>query len=442
MQIHRAGRIIVNPWKIIENGYIAVVDNTIVDVGSYSSKKIADIYLSSPIITSNTQSEKVIDHGDGILMPALINAHTHFELSALKGKIPFDKGFNNWVKELITQRENLGVDILIKEAQKAIKDSVESGTLIAGEISTLGITKDIFKNSDIYGVWFQEYLGELTNEIQTSSISGLNISTSNSSTPNSSSPNRFEEKIKSEEQNKRKFISTAGHAPHTTSTDLLKLLKNKAERTKLPFSIHLAESDDETEFITTKKGSWAEFLKQRGIDFSKWNLPSRSPVQYLNDLGVLDNLTLIVHLINIDIKDIEIIKKTGAKPVICPRSNFNLHKKIPDIPLFLKYGLKPALGTDSLASTETLNMFDEMAFAASKFPQINPSDILAMATINSASALGGYVEKNAGTIEKGKKDYFIYIPLNISSSNSNAGISNSNISDIIMKIIEYKRSVK
>ena len=141
---------------------------------------------------------------------------------------------------------------------------------------------------------------------------------------------------------------------------------------------------------------------------------------------MLDSLTLPVHLINVDDKDIEIIAKTKAKPIFCPRSNFNLHKKLPDIPRFLKHGIKPALGTDSLASTDSINMFDEMLYLANQFPQIAPSDILAMATINGADALG--FGEMVGTLEKGKKADFIYIP----------EVSGNNISDKIMRIIEYK----
>ncbi|MBF0112224.1 MAG: amidohydrolase family protein [Desulfamplus sp.] len=386
MQIHRAKHILVSPWHIIENGYIAVVNNTIIDVGS--------ITAASSHLKSN-----VIDHGSGVIMPALLNAHTHFELSALQGKISFDKGFNNWVRELIKSREECTVELISQKAKEAIDAAILSGTYFACEISTLGITKDIFADSDIGGIWFKEYLGS----------------------------NLIEKDLAQLSSNKtHKKESIAGHAPHTTSPAILNVLKKEAKIANLPFSIHVAESTDETEFITTKKGSWADFLKERGIDTSLWG-KSRSPVQHLDDIGLIDNLTLLIHLLNVDTADIEIIANRQAKPIFCPRSNFNLHKKLPDIPLFLKYGLKPALGTDSLASTETLNMFDEMLYVAKNFSAINPSEILAMATTNSADAL--CFSKVAGSLEKGKLANFIYLPLDL---------ANKNLSDSIISIIDYR----
>ena len=351
-------------------------------------------------------------------------------------------GFGTTVIESIYPNSTIVVlasDHLIKNEDnfiKRVKTAVETGTSLAGEISTLGITEDIFAKSDIGGIWFQEYLGDLNRGSDFKESLSKHISSNEQETSNNHNPANHKKR------------SIAGHAPHTTSPELLRFLKQKSRLANLPFSIHAAESDDETEFITTGQGGWADFLKERGIDFSSWkqsssslnqsglishskNALSRSPVQYLHDMGLLDEQTLAVHLLNVNSQDIEIIAQTQAKPVFCPRSNFNLHQKLPDIPLFLKYGLKPALGTDSLASSETLNMFDEMLYLAEKFPNITPSDILAMATLNSADALG--FSTIAGSIEKGRRADFIYVPLSVSLNKPKIDIS-----DIIMRIIEYK----
>ncbi|MGD9731389.1 MAG: amidohydrolase family protein [Desulfamplus sp.] len=445
LKIHRAGYLLINPWQIVPNGFISVYNGTIVDIsaGNSCNRLLSNISLNNShhniasyfSDASDTRTE-LIDYGPGILMPTLANAHTHFELSALNGKIPFNIGFNGWVRELITQREECSVDTLRLEAEKAIKTAVETGTSLAGEISTLGITEDIFAKSDIGGIWFQEYLGDLDRGSDFKESLSKHISSNEQETSNNHNPANHKKR------------SIAGHAPHTTSPELLRFLKQKSRLANLPFSIHAAESDDETEFICCGRGSWADFLKERGIDFSSWKQSSsslnqsglishskdalsRSPVQYLHDMGLLDEQTLAVHLLNVNSQDIEIIAQTQTKTVFCPRSNFNLHQKLPDIPLFFKYGLKPALGTDSLASSETLNMFDEMLYLAEKFPNINPSDILAMATLNSADALG--FSTIAGSIEKGKRADFIYVPLTVSLNKPKMDIS-----DIIMRIIEYK----
>ncbi|MBF0259188.1 MAG: amidohydrolase family protein [Desulfamplus sp.] len=445
--IHKAGKVLVSPWQVIENGCIYVEKDIIIDVCSSSSDSVSEIFTDSEsnFSVKNTPV-KIIDHGPGILMPALVNAHTHFELSAMKGKIPFDRGFNGWVRELLEQREACGIDILRQEARKAIEAALASGTSFFGEVSTLGITEDIFADSDIRGVWFQECLGTQVPFNASRLHSYRNSSQQNNSHQllSPASPEILSSSISMVDHASEPLsnsFSMAGHAPHTTSPEILRRLKAQTKEAEIPFSIHVAESCDETEFITTtntsapaagmhdidencRQGNWAQFLRERGINFSSWPVPSRSSVQYLYDMGILDPLTLAVHLLDVDIEDIEIIAKTGAKPVLCPRSNYNLHKRLPNIPLFLKYGLKPALGTDSLASTDTLNMFDEMAFVAAHFPQINPCDILAMATVNGADALG--YGKIVGTLEKGKQADFLYIPLIKSGSY---------IEDLIMGII-------
>ncbi|SLM30140.1 putative metallo-dependent hydrolase [Desulfamplus magnetovallimortis] len=484
-EFHRAGFILVSPWRIIENGYIRVKNGKIVELGRYRPKCAFPVDVSGDGDVQHNGAGSVKDYGSGVIIPALVNAHTHFELSALRSRIPFNLGFNGWVRELLVQRERCGKELLEREACKAMDESAATGTAFVGDISTLGITRDILTNrasgmpghgnldswetdeskldilnkrpwrhyrhnrrdesrfktacyrdfhikqqTELSGIFFQEYLG---NEIPINVLKPFDFY--------------------SQSFINRRAFSLAGHAPHTTSPGLLRALKKQTLKHNLPFSIHLAESHDETEFITKGRGRWASFLEERGVDFSDWPLQSGSPVKYLDDIGVLDRDTLAVHLLNSDETDLDLIAKRNAIPVVCPRSNMNLHGKLPDLPLMLSYAqgiLKPALGTDSLASTQSLNMFDEMAFVAKHYPQIRPSEILAMATVNGAQALGyGDV---AGTLEVGKDARFIYIPLkhfNISNNKSGRKCQNrtlgyshkgSDIENIIMEIITYHES--
>jgi len=208
-------------------------------------------------------------------------------------------------------------------------------------------------------------------------------------------------------------ISIAGHAPHTIAPEMLVYLKNIAQKENLPFSIHLAESEDEMEFMSTGKGKWAEFLSERGIDFSGWNLPVESPVKHLENLGILDNKTIAVHLLQTSRNDFETLARHDVCACICPRSNRNLHDRLPDIKGLLEAGLKICLGTDSLASVDSLSIFDEMAFISNAFPSILPAEILAMATVNGARALG--FEDMFGSLTPGKRAAFVYAPVDVSS---------------------------
>jgi cytosine/adenosine deaminase-related metal-dependent hydrolase len=361
-EIHRAGWIIMDSVNIIRNGYLETGDGI-----------IKGVYTGAPV-------EACMDHGPGVLMPPLVNAHLHLELSALKNKLSFDKGFQSWVKSLLELRQALGEEVLIREAKKAISDLVSSGNLYVGEISTLGITKQLFENSGLGGIFFQEFLG-------------------------SSIEKGFTRK------NDTFSFSVAGHAPHTTSPDSLKALKNQSRAKGLPFSIHVAESREESEFIFYKKGSWADFLTLRGIDYAFWDIGSKTPVAYLNDMGLLDPLTLAVHLLDITKEDMDLLARSQVKVCVCPRSNRNLHGRLPDIERMIQKGIKPALGTDSLASCDSLDIFDEMAFTANHYPGLDPQTVFSMATLNGAKALG--LDHLTGTLSKGKKAQFIYQAIDV-----------------------------
>lgn len=366
---HKADWIIVDPWTIIHNGFVRVDSGIIQEVGQGKC------------------NGNVINHGNGALMPALVNTHVHLELCALKGKIPFEKGFRFWVEELINLRKTTSAESLYVGAENGAKELIESGCKLIGEISTLGNTWEVMLNSRLAGVWFREFLG-----------------------------NVIKDEIKCDDANKQITKSLAGHAPHTTSPEFLVYLKNKTKQNNMPFSIHLAESEDEVEFLATGKGNWADFLTSRGIDFSNWNLSSKSPTQHLDHLGILDKNTIAVHLVHATKKDFEILAQRKAHVCLCLRSNNNLHKKMPDIEGILKAGIKPCLGTDSLASVDSLNMFDEMAFVANRFPNIASSEILAAATINGANALGfGNI---FGSLTPRKHSALIYAPVNVSNRSS------------------------
>ncbi len=364
--IHKAGWIVVDPWTILRDGFVKVESGWIKEVGKGNSYR----------------GEHVIDHGPGVIFPGLVNGHTHLELSALKEHVCTESGFQNWVRELIQQRDEMPITSLCNGAKTGIRELLESGCFAVGEVSTLGITQEIFVDSELSGVWFREFLGDASNENMPVEI-----------------------------RHNHKMISVAGHAPHSTSPFLLKRLKNAASRQKLPFTLHLAESEEEDLFLRTGRGEWAEFLRERGIDFSAWGLPVQSPVQYMEDIGILDENTIVVHLVFSDKADFEILLKHHACACLCVRSNYRLHQKLPDLQGMLDAGLKPCLGTDSLASVETLSMLDEMAFVSKKFPSISPAEILAMATVNGSKCLG--ISDGFGSLKPNKKGSFVYMPVEV-----------------------------
>ena len=363
---YKAGWIVQSSGNIVENGYLEV-----------ETGRIRGVSKTRP-------DGKVIDLGPGVIIPCLVNAHLHLELSALKNLVNFKKGFTAWVQELLAKRENLGTELLKAAANVAAADLTGMGTGVIGEISTLGITREIVAACGLSGIWFQEVLGGVVPETQLNQSESLSF-------------------------------SVACHAPHTTAPEVLKALKANTLAQNLIFSIHLAESEAETQFLETGKGQWADFLASRGINIDSWPVGNTTPVQYLNKLNLLDDKTLAVHLLRVDDGDLEIIADTGTRICLCPRSNNNLHQQLPDIQSMLDKGLTPALGTDSLASCDSLNMFDEMAFIRLHYPEIRPETVLDMATVNGAATLG--LGQSYGSLEPGKQSAFLYIDLDAPNKN-------------------------
>ncbi|MDY6830769.1 MAG: amidohydrolase family protein [Thermodesulfobacteriota bacterium] len=353
--------------RVLRDGFVRVTDGVITEVG-----------------TGAAENGTVVDHGEGALVPAFVNAHTHLELSALAGQLATGQGFESWVRELLALRQEQTIDHLRREAGAAAGRMIKAGTLVAGEISTLGITADLFRDAGLAGVWFSEVLGQ-----------------------------HLPESVDLPPADQWRASSFAAHAPHTTAPEVLCRLKHMCDERGLPFSIHLAESSEEVEFIQTGKGRWADFLSERGIDFSTWPVPSKSPVAYLADLGLLGPNLMAVHLVYTDAADIALLAQNRVNVCLCPRSNMALHGRLPDVARMAAVGLDLCLGTDSLACVDSLSMVDEMAFVAYKCPALGPEDLLNMATINGAAALG--MADRFGSLEPGKKGALVYLPVKAES---------------------------
>lgn len=361
--IHRARWIMVEPGHLVENGHIVVMDHRILDINN--------------CVPKGTEG-RIIDHGDGLLMPALVNAHTHIALSNAAMK-ESGSGFLKWVQCLIAARNHQNSEDANITVQKGIAALKASGTALVGEFGPHIPVAGAFHEAGLEAIIWMECLG---NDKELPQL------------PPDTKGTRH---------------AFAGHAPHTTSPELLKRVQKADIQLKRKFCLHLAESPEESAFLLNGKGVWADFMTRMGIDFSKWQSLGKRPVEMALGTKLLDRNTLAVHLLEINKKEMGALAETGAHICLCPRSNWILHRKLPDIEGFLKLGLQPALGTDSLASAPTLSLFDEMRFARERFPGINPDIILKMGTSNGAKALG-YPDR--GTLQPGSRASMIYVNLN------------------------------
>jgi len=360
---HRARWAMLAPGHWLDNAAVTVAEGKVVQVESGPSGK---------------PGTSALDHGPGVIMPGLVNAHTHLSLSALAGKVEPGSGFLTWIRELIEVRRGLPADAAIAAMEEAVSRLRDTGVTLVGEFGPHVPVAPLLNSAGLAGTVWLEFLG---NDQDLPPL------------PRPLGEMNF---------------AYAGHAPHTASPSLLRRIKEADRRLGRPFALHLAESEEELDFLATGKGRWADFLTEMGLDFSGWACWGRRPVELASELGLLDGETLAVHLLRVTAGEIELFARSGAHLCLCPRSNQNLHGSLPDISAFLAAGVVPALGTDSLASAETISMFDEMRFVALSYSMLSPDTILAMATVNGARALS---RPDLGTIGPGRTARLIYVDI-------------------------------
>jgi len=363
LTIHRARWIMTEPGQWLENGWVVIEDHRIQEV---SRGRI-----------SASANDRIMDHGNGVLMPALVNAHTHMALSD-SARPQAVKGFIPWVQALISDRNRQSPEEAAQTVQDGVKALMNTGTGLVGEFGPHVPVTEALKAANLQATVWLECLG---NDRELAPL------------PENVETVRH---------------AYAGHAPHTTSPTLLKRVQTVDRRLGQRYCLHLAESEAETEFLQEGKGVWADFMTQMGIDFSNWDSFGKRPLEMALKNGLLDQNTLAVHLLGINAREMENFAQSGAHVCLCPRSNWLLHRKLPHIEGFLKMGIQPALGTDSLASVSTLSLFDEMRFIHDRFPLLNPDVILGMGTRNGARALG---YRDLGTLQPGSRSSMIHVDL-------------------------------
>ena len=375
----------------VENGVVTVSQGKIVLVGKEKTVK-------------DEINGKQIDLGEGVIFPALINAHTHLDLSALNGRLDPGLGFLEWVKRLLAVRESLSNNDRLSGIAKALKEVHQSGTIAVGDWTGSLETDDYNRTNDLVRCAFFEVIGfsEQTLTLPASLTSNSELRTPNSPgfSPQSSIVNH---------PSSIKCFSLGAHAPHSTSASLIKAAKTWTIGHHRPLSIHVAESIEEEEFLFTGQGPWREFLGERGKWPGQWKAPGLTSVGYLDSLGVLDEKTVCVHLTRANNEDLQLLKKKQVPIVLCPRSNYFISRSLPPLCEMLQLGLNPALGTDSLASNHDLSLWEEMAFVHQAFPEIAPENILQMATLNGARSID--LEEKLGSLSQGKIAALLFLPL-------------------------------
>jgi len=323
-----------------------------------------------------------------VIMPGMVNAHTHLELTHFpawkirKGLDYMPREYVDWIVQVVKISRGLTSEELQHSLAEGAKISLAAGTTTVGDILTsLNHLPDYLK-LQLSGRVYLEAIGHdpVKCEARQSEIAEAIKSFSGDSLQPGISP----------------------HAPHTLSEQFMKDITRFAADSGLPTMIHLAESSDEIDFWFNSTGRIAEDIYTMAGWESYLTAPRHmSPVAYLDSLGVLTPMTTCVHAVHVNPVDVAILRDRGVSIVICPRSNDRLVVGAPPMMLFRATRIPLAIGTDSLASSDSLSMWDEIRYLHEKYPRMfTPEELLEMATIGGARAL--HLSGSTGTIEQGK----------------------------------------
>ncbi|XOF33072.1 MAG: amidohydrolase family protein [Candidatus Electrothrix sp. YB6] len=369
LAVHRAPWVLPISRPPIQDGGVALRAGKICAVSRFSE------------VLRRHPDAAVLDHPDAVLLPGLINAHTHLELSHLAylSRQPAPPTFTGWIAQMLAERAKVADDtetIAAAAARTALTEQQRQGVVAIADISNSGLTRNFSSAFTGRLLCFKEYLGLRADEV-TMALKGLA---------------------------KEGVQPCTGHAPYSTHPDLLRALKSRAGRLGHIFPIHVAEPAAENTLINQGTGEIRDFLEQRGFwndSFQPLGRGSEGSVTYLHRHSLLDRRTLCVHCIQVTEQEIDLLAENGARVCLCPSSNRYLGVGKAPAEKYLRNGILPALGTDSLTSNPELSLWREMRLLAEDHPGIAPADILRMATLGGAQALG--LDRVLGSLEAGKE---------------------------------------
>lgn len=323
--------------------------------------------------------------GSVAILPGLVNAHTHLELSYLRDRVPPAREFVAWIRSVVAarrQQSDAGTRDIVQGIEEGIAESLRHGTVLVGDISNTLATFAPLAASRLGGVVFYELIRF-----------------------NAPDPEGFVEdacrRISALPEAEQVRASLAAHAPYSVAPLVFSAIRRTLDRDpSARCSVHLSESPEEVEFIRTGGGAWKAFLEDVGAWDERWRPPGGSPAQFLDDNGFLDERVVAVHGVQMTAEDLARLAARRTTLVTCPRSNGHTGAGAPPLADFYGSGVRVAIGTDSLASAPDLSVFAELATMRALAPSIPASQLLDSATRQGARALG--FEADYGTIEPGK----------------------------------------
>jgi cytosine/adenosine deaminase-related metal-dependent hydrolase len=320
-----------------------------------------------------------IEYFEGALCPGFVNTHCHLELSHLKGKLSQKTGIHNFIVELQKIR-NASEEEKQNAIEAADTEMRNAGIVAVGDISNGDSTQNTKSFSSLFYHTFVELFGFRTHLAESILEQG--------------------QKLKASFTELELNSSIVPHSPYSVSEKLFGHIAKEEKNT--PISIHNQESQAENDMFESGDGKLVEMMKSFGNDMLDFTQTGKSALQsYLQRLSKETPL-LLVHNTFTSKEDIDKAENIHQNLYwcFCPKANLYIENRLPNIPQFIEKGVKCALGTDSLASNDTLSIWEEIKTIKEQFPQIPMATLIQWGTLNGAEFLG--IEKKYGSFEKGK----------------------------------------
>ncbi|HYN26528.1 MAG TPA: amidohydrolase family protein [Pyrinomonadaceae bacterium] len=373
---------------LIEDGAIAIKGSQITDVGTRAS------------LVGKYPDAIVHQYPDAAILPGLINAHSHLELTAMRGFLESEESdFTGWLNKLTVARlELMTPDDRYVSAAWGAMEAVRAGVTALADASDRAYeSMKALSDVGLRGIVFQESFGP-DPRLADDNFAKLTAKVARLA----------------ELETPLVKAGVSPHAPYTVCGRQLELISEFALVEDLPVMMHAAESVAEEMLLREGQGTFAEALAKRGIE---WHAPGLSTIQYLKRHCVLKTKPLLAHCIRVDNADIETLKESEARIAHCPKSNAKLgHGRAP-FSIFLDRGIAVGLGSDSVASNNTCDIFEEARFATlmarseigerSGQRMLAATDALHAATAGGARTLG--LEGHTGELRAGLQADFAVV---------------------------------
>lgn len=379
-----------------------------------------------------------------VLMPGLVNSHSHLEYSAFRG-LSGPCGFGEWMLRLLLARRKLTAEDYLVSARWGARECARAGMTYLADTSFEGWTSA--RAAGEAGLRARVHLEVIgLDDAELPHVMG-----------------RVETRLAVLQEACSHLVEPglSPHAPYTVSRRLYRELARYGRRNNLRVATHVAESKAEVELLRRGTGAIAQAYKAAQLwKGQRWIPPGLSPVAYLDACKALGPETLAVHCVELDEADVKVIASTGAAVAHCPRSNAHLECGMAPVARLRSSGVLTGLGTDSLASNDSLDLFEEMraaikvsrARAAAALaggagaapPVLDEQAVLRMATLEGAAAVG--LADRLGSLEPGKEADVVAVRL-VSASQTPEGhspqvddpiialVSRATAADVVMTMV-------